>query len=228
MSPLRQWAEGVWIAEAPQRFYGLPFGTRMTVVRLSDGSLLLHSPIVLSSELRAEIDALGEVRHAISPNKLHHLYLAGVRDAYPQVCLHAPPGLAAKRTDLQLDRELGDRPAPEWAGTLEQLVVRGSRVLEEVVFFHAASATLLVADLCEHFGPWSPALTRCLVRPFGMYARPRMPVDWQHTFRDREATRQSFERLLAWPFERVILAHGRLLESDAKPIFEREYAWALR
>ena len=97
-----------------------------------------------------------------------------------------------------------------------------------MVFHHPASRTLIVADTCEHFGPHSPPLTRFVARVGRMYDRPRMPPDWQLSFRDRAATRASFERLLAWDFDRVILAHGRLLESGAKALFEREYAWALR
>jgi hypothetical protein len=228
VSQLRNWAEGVWVAEAPLRFYGVPFGTRMTVVRIADGGLLLHSPIPLSAALRDEIDALGEVRHAVSPNKLHHLYLGEVRESYPNVRVHAPPGLARKRSDLDFDDQLTDTAAPAWAGTLEQVVVRGSRVMQEVVFFHPESATLLVADLCEHFGAWSPPLARWLTRLARMYDRPRMPPDWQLSFRNREKTRTSFERIMAWEFDRVILAHGALLESGAKAIFAREYDWALR
>jgi len=228
MSLLREWADGVWIAEAPLRFYGFEFGTRMTVLRDADGSLALHSPIPLSPTLRSEIDEKGEVRHALSPNKLHHLYMGSVRDVYPQVRLYAPPGLAEKRPDIPFDEELSDKPPAAWAGVLDQHVVRGSRLMDEVVFLHHASATLLVADLCEHFGPDSRPLTRIMARVARMYARPRMPPDWQFSFRDRAKTRASFERILSWDFDRVILAHGALLESGAKTHFEREYAWALR
>ena len=96
--------------------------------------------------------------------------------------------------------------------------------MQEVVFFHAASRTLIVADLCEHFGPWSPRLTRLVARLGNMYGKARMPPDWQLSFRDREATRASFQRILAWDFDRVILAHGENLEQDAKEVVAR--AWA--
>lgn len=227
MSELRQWSTDVWIAEAPLRFFGLQFGTRMTVVRLADGSLLLHSPIPLPPRLRARVDALGPVRHVVSPNKLHHLFLGPALAAYPRARLHVPPGLARKRPELAGGEPLTDLAPSAWAGTLDQLVVRGSWMMEEVVFLHRASRTLIVADLCEHFGRQSPLLTRVVARIAGMYGRPRMPPDWRFTFRDRAARRAAFARLLAWDFDRVILAHGALLDAGAKPVFEREYAWAL-
>jgi hypothetical protein len=199
----------------------------MTIVRLPDGGLWLHSPIEITPALGAEIDSLGSVRHVVAPNKLHHLHLASARRAFPAAKLHTPPGLASKRTDLAFDFELGSEAHPDWRGVLDQLVIEGSRMVQEVVFLHRSSRTLVVADLCEHFGPWSPRLVRGLARVAFMYGRPCMPPDWRLTFRDRIATRRSFSRLLAWDFERVILAHGALLEADARRIFEREYAWAL-
>lgn len=224
---LHPWSAGVWIAEAPLRFYGIEFGTRMTVVRLGDGALLLHSPIPLPPRLREEIDALGPVRHVVSPNKLHHLYLGEALAAFPQAHLYVPPGLARKCPQFADAEPLTDAAPAAWGGVLEPLVVRGSAAMQEVVFFHAASRTLIVADLCEHFGRHSPPLTRGVARIARMYGRPRMPPDWQATFRDRAARRASFERLLAWDFDRVILAHGALLEAGAKTVFEREYAWAV-
>ena len=64
-------------------------------------------------------------------------------------------------------------------------------------------------------------------RVANMYGKPRVPPDWQLSFRDREATRASFQRILRWDFDRVILAHGALLECDAREILARAYAWAL-
>ena len=227
MARLRQWTDGVWIAEAPLRFFGFPFGARMTVVRLSRGGLLLHSPIAIDASLREEIAELGAVEHVVAPNKLHHLHLASARAAFPGARFYAPPGLRAKRPDLAFEADLGDAAAPEWSADLESSIVRGSPIMQESVLFHRASRTLIVADLCEHFGPHSALSIRILTRLARMYDRPRMPPDWQWSFRDRAATRASFERLLAWDFDRVMLAHGRLLGSGAKAIFRRETRWAV-
>ena len=227
MSELQQWSTGIWIAEAPLRFYGIPFGTRMTVVQMSDGSLLLHSPIPLSPRLRSQIDSLGRVRHIVSPNKLHHLFLNEALAAYPKARIHAPPGLSKKRPEFASAEQLTDIAPVAWEGTLEPLVVQGSRIMQEVVFLHRASRTLVVADLCENFGRHSPPLTRLVARVARMYGHPRMPPDWQFSFRDRAARRASFERLFEWEFDRVILAHGALLDAGAKAVFQREYAWAL-
>ena len=100
--------------------------------------------------------------------------------------------------------------------------------MEEVVFLHRASRTLIVGDLCFFFGPESPWLTRWVARAAGMYDRARLPPDWRWTFSRRAETRRSFERLLSWDYDRVILAHGQLIEAEAKDVFRRSYAWALK
>ena len=224
---LQKWSDGIWIAEAPLRFFGISFGTRMTVVRLDDGSLLIHSPIHITPSLQSKLDQLGPVKHIVSPNKLHHLFLDAAITLYPGAKLYVPPGLVGKRPEFSFGAPLTDAAPGPWAGVMEQLVIRGSSQMEEVVFFHPRSRTLIVTDLCENFGRHSPPLTRVVAWIARMYGRPRMPPDWQLTFRDREALRTSFSRLFSWDFDRVILSHGALLRSGAKLILDREYAWAL-
>jgi hypothetical protein len=150
----------------------------MTVVRIEDGSLLLHSPIALSSRLRSQIDCLGPVRHIVSPNKLHHLFLNAAVAAYPGARLYVPPGLIEKRPEFARGEHLTDVPPSAWVGTLEQIVVRGSNIMQEVAFFHPRSRTLIVADLCENFGRHGRLLTCLLARLARMYNRPRMQPDW--------------------------------------------------
>jgi hypothetical protein len=77
-------------------FYGLPYSTRMAVIRLSDGSLFVWSPVALSTALRAAVDALGPVRHLVSPNALHHLFLAEWTSAYPEARLYASPPIVRR------------------------------------------------------------------------------------------------------------------------------------
>ncbi|HSP17877.1 MAG TPA: hypothetical protein VLQ79_00060, partial [Myxococcaceae bacterium] len=65
MSELVQHAEGLWTASAHHRFYGLRLGTRMTVIRLPDGTLWLHSVVAVDDLLADEIQVLGPVRHLV-------------------------------------------------------------------------------------------------------------------------------------------------------------------
>jgi len=226
-TPLRQLAENLWVAERPQTFYGLPVGTRMTVVRLAGDRLLLHSPVALDTGLRAELDALGRVSFAVAPNRVHHLHAGEVATAYPGTRLWVAPGLERKRPDLRFEAVLGDDAPAEWRDELAQVFFRGRPYENEVVFFHRASRTLVMCDLAFNFGPRSPAPTRILMKLLRSYGRFGPSTLDPLLIRDRRAARESLERILAWDFDRIIVSHGDVLERGGHEVLRRGYAWLL-
>jgi hypothetical protein len=227
MPALRQLDEDLWIAERPQRFYGLEVGARMTAIRLADRSLLLHSPLALDAALRRELDALGPVRFAVAPNRFHHLYAGDVARAYPDSRLWVAPGVERKRPDLAIAGLLGDEAPAGWEGQVDQLLFRGRPFENEVVFRHRASRTLLLCDLAFHFGARAAPLTRLLMRALGSYGRFGPSRLDRFLIRDRPAARQSLERILAWDFDRVVVAHGDVLETGGREALRAGYGWLL-
>jgi len=225
--PLRSLAEDIWVADRPQAFYGLSVGTRMTVIRLPGGRLLLHSPVALDTALRAELDAIGRVSYAVAPNRVHHLYAGDVAKAYPGARLWVGPGLERKRPDLAFVAVLGDDPPEEWREDVWQTFFRGRPYENEVVFLHRASRTLILCDLAFNFGPSAATPTRLLMKLLRSYGRfgPTTLDPW--LIRDRDAARQSLERILAWDFDRVVVAHGDVLESGGRDGLRAGYAWLL-
>ncbi|HEY8152762.1 MAG TPA: DUF4336 domain-containing protein [Myxococcota bacterium] len=227
LDPLRALAKDLWVADRPQTFYGLPVGTRMTVIRLSGGRLLLHSPVALDEGLRAELDALGRVRYVVAPNRVHHLYAGEVAKVYPEARLWVGPGLERKRPDLRFEAVLGDDAPEEWRDEVQQTFFRGRPYENEVTFFHRASRTLILCDLAFNFGPRAAAPTRLLmklIRSYGRFGPSRLDP---FLIRDRVAARQSLERILAWDFDRVVVAHGEILESGGRKALREGYAWLL-
>lgn len=224
---MRQLAEDLWVVERPLRFLGLSIGTRMTVVRLRDGSLFLHSPVALDEALQAELARLGPVRHAVAPNRFHHLFIGDYRRAFGEVRLHAAPGLPKKRPDLEFDAVLSDEPPPAWAGQLDQEHFKGFPVMSEVAFCHRASRTLLTSDLAFNLGPEAPFVTRAAFRMVGGYGRLGPSAIEKVLIRDRAAARASLERILAWGFDRIVVAHGTVLESGGPQALRAGYRWLL-
>lgn len=226
--PLRPVGEDIWIADRPQRFYGLAVGARMTVMRLADESLLLHSPIALDAGVRRELDALGAVRYAVAPNRVHHLYAGKVAEAYPGTRLWIAPGLETKRPDLRYVAILGDEAPAEWRGQVDQVFFRGRPYENEVVFCHRRSRTLIICDLAFNFGPSAALSTRILmslIRSYGSFGPTKLdPL----LIRDRSASRASLEGILALDFDRVIVAHGDVLEHGGRTALRDGYAWLLR
>jgi hypothetical protein len=215
--------DSLWVAQIPLRTYGLEIGTRMTVCRLSSGDLWLHSPIKPDEELRQQLDSLGKVKFIIAPNRQHHFFIRDMIAAYPEALLFGSPDLPAKFPDLPFDGILGDRPEPGWSAELDQLPIRGNIFHDEVVFFHRHSKTLIVADLCISGHPEQPPFTRLVLWLAGVYQKPGPLLDVKLAYLDKRAARNSIAQVLDWNFEQMILAHGHLVNSGAKQVFERAY-----
>ena len=43
--------------------------------------------------------------------------------------------------------------------------------------------------------------------------------------RDKKLARRQVDRMLAWDFDRIILAHGAPVESGGREVLRRAYAW---
>jgi len=224
---MKQIDHGLWVADQTLRFAGLEVGARMTVVRLPAGGLLLHSPIRPTKELVEEVRTLGAVGALVAPNRFHHLFAAAWLDACPGTPLFVAPGLESKRPDLPAAGVLSDVPELIWNGALEQIVIQGLPMTNEVVFFHPASRTLIVTDLAFHIGPDRPALTRWAFSLLGAYRRLAPTFLERLIIRDRARFRASLQHVLEWPFERVVVAHGSVLEAGGRRELARGYAWLL-
>lgn len=224
----REFAPSLYIADGPVvSFYGFPYPTRMAVVRLSDGSTWVWSPVALTEELLKLVNDIGPVRHIVSPNKIHHLFLAEWANRSPDALLYAPPGLAQRKPDLHFDAELGDEPAAAWATDIDQVIFRGSLAMEEVVFFHRESRTVIICDLIQRHPAtavtgWKGVLMKLdsLVGEHGS-----TPREWRASFLRRGKARAAREKVLGWNPERLLIAHGECAQTNASKIIEEALGW---
>jgi hypothetical protein len=223
---LREIDTGIWVTEAPQKFLGAEIGTRMTVIRLADGSLFVHSPVHLDDEVRATLDRIGPVRHVVAPNRYHHLYAADYSQSYREAKLYAAPGLETKRRDLHFDAILSDEAPEAWRGQIDQLVFRGFPPLNETVFFHRPSRTVLFTDLLFNLTHTDSAWTRVVMTLDGGFGRPAVARTFRLLMRMRKQTvMDSVARILKWDFDRMTLAHGDIIESGAKTVLQGAYSF---
>lgn len=207
--------------QAPQRFYGLEVGCRMTVM-VVDGSLFLHSPLELGSEVDCELLAsLGEPRWLLAPNRLHHLRVGPWLERGLEGW--AAPGLLEKRPDLKFAHVVEDTCEP-FGSDIRLIPLRCFPLTNEVIVWHKPSRTLVVTDLVFNFTPADPWLTRTAMRCSGAY--PGCRVSLLERFGvDRSVARQEIRALLDLDFDRLIPSHGAIIETGAKEALRGAYDW---
>ena len=219
--PLTEYLPGqLWLQEYPIHFAGCDFNARMAVIRVSDTELMVHSPCEIDSETKKAITELGDVAYIVAPGSYHHLYIPSAQAAFPDAETYICPGIERKRPEIDFDWFLGDRPPEAWAGVLDQVLVRGNKLIWEVAFFHRPSKTLLLVDLIENFTDETPDVNWLLTLwwkvVFRMWNHPKPAPEYQMGWRDKVAARRSLNKILEWDFDKIIMSHGDLIETDAK------------
>jgi hypothetical protein len=205
----------------------LPFTTRMTVVRLANGDLFLHSPIAFNAALAEDLRSRGSVRHLVSPNQFHYAHLGEWAKAFPDAVswgsAQAYKRARSRGIDVHFKRQLGEIAPAEWNDEIDQTLIPGG-IFKEFAFFHVSSKTLILTDTLINIEldkinqPWRFA-TRLsgMYYPFGqVFFGMRVPQLLQ-----RSRTRAAFAKVRSWRPERIVLSHGRCFEENAAEAIQR-------
>jgi hypothetical protein len=233
MPELQQFAGNLWIMDGPNvRDMGFMFTTRMTVVKLSDGSLWVNSPVPLPPDALNRVVQLGPVRYLVAATPRHVWRLAAWHALFPDAQLWA-----ARRTQLTLQKGdspftgiLTNDPPAAWRDDLDQLPFEGNPLIEEVLFFHKQSRTLILDDLIQIHPLITGHIFRNALFRLAGVASPHggVPLDIRLVFTHRKRARQSLEKLLSWDFDKLIIAHGPCIPNDAKVFVMRAFHWLNR
>jgi hypothetical protein len=86
---------------------------------------------------------------------------------------------------------------------------------------------LIVTDLIQRHDPhgqsWWWRVVKGWAGVLGSEGGTSRDLRW--TFRDKAAARRSAERILAWDFDRLVIAHGACVEHGARAVVARAFAW---
>ncbi len=230
MSDLSAFGECIWIVEGPSvRDMGVMFTTRMTVVKLCNGSLWVDSPVSVPPETLKRITGLGPVTYLVAATPRHVWRLSAWHTLFPEAQLWAsrPTPFTLKKGPLPFTGILDDEPPQAWKIDIDQLAFKGNPLIEEILFFHKPSRTVILDDLIQihpkvegkHF---RNALFKLegVVSPYG-----GVGLDIRLSFVRRNLARQSLQKLLSWDFDKLIIAHGPCIEKDAKAFVKRAFRW---
>ena len=226
---LQEITHDIYCAESGMRMPGgIHFPLRMTIVRLPEGRLWLHSPIAIDDALAAEIEALGTVAWLVAPNCFHHLFVKKAKKRWPEAAIYAAPGLESKRPDMPIDETLGEQVPEAWADTFSQYVVAGVPKLGEVVFLHRPSKTLIVTDLVFNIREPKGLMAKLMFTLAGTNNRFAQSRLIRVVTKDRRKAGEACRQILAEDFETVIVTHGEIVTDDARQRTEKALTWMLR
>jgi hypothetical protein len=204
----------------------IPLGHRMTVVRLPTGGLFVHSPVAWTPGLAAELARLGPVEVLVAPSWFHDSYWPPWFRAHPKARFLCAPGMEQAIRGITFEETLAAEPDPAWGDVLQQTCVEGMPKVNEHLFLHLPSRSLIVADFVFHLVAADlPPITGQLMRLFGSYDRFAVSKVYRSQVRDRSALRDSVERVLAWEPARVVVGHGRILEVDVVDRLHQAWSW---
>ncbi|MGA8477757.1 MAG: DUF4336 domain-containing protein [Chthoniobacterales bacterium] len=214
----------------PIRFGGIPLWHRMTVIRLTNGGLVVHSPTRLDLASRQEFQKLGPIVAIVAPSWWHDLYLREYLSAYPDARLYGAPTLVRWNRSLPFAEALGDAAPSLWAGDIDQLHVQGIGLfLDEIVFYHRHSRSLIVTDLLFNLSEKDAWITRALGSVvIGPFPGCRFPRLYRPAVTDRRRMRTSLERILDWDFDQIIVGHGAVVQNHGMEVFRTAFRWLLK
>jgi len=223
MHRLRQFGPNIWTVDQPSNFIGVPLGLRMTIVRLANQQLVIHSMSPCDAETHAAIQALGEVRYLIAPNLEHTRFIDVWLNDYPETIVYAPTvELLAKHPTAKNSNTL-----PFHHDELLCQPINGMPRLQEFAFFHKESQTLILTDLAFNLGGEMPLWGKCFLRLNGACNRFTPTRILKLLIKDQRAFCDSIQAIAQWDFKQIIIAHGTPVTQDARSIFDKAFAWAL-
>jgi hypothetical protein len=131
--------------------------------------------------------------YLVAPGTYHYQHMASAQAAFPAAETFICPGVERKCPELKFDWLLGDTAPDAWRGQLDQVLVRGSRWIWEIAFFHRVTRTLILVDLVENFTDRTPRANWELKiwwkAVFQMWNNPKPAPEYQWGWRDKRKGR---------------------------------------
>lgn len=220
---------GIWHAEDDLFMPGkIHFRVRMTVIQLEGNRLMLISPISMKPALAEAIEKLGKVTWIVAPNAFHHLFIRESLERWPEAELWGPSALHKKRKRLSFTGTLNGNVPQAWEKDLELQWIQGAPRMDEVVFFHKPSQTLIVTDLVFHINRYKTKRTAIMLRMAGVHKRFAQSRLWRFLLvKNRSKVAQSVASIFRWDFQRVVMAHGDILEENVRAQMAQALEWML-
>jgi hypothetical protein len=212
--------ENLW--RVPGTLPGMALKRVMTLVRLEDGRVVIHSAIALEEPAMAEIEAWGTPAVLLVPNRYHRLDAPAYLERYPKLEVFCPRGSRAGieevvRVDGDYDEFAGGRNL-----TIEHL--EGVRKGEGVLTVRSPGGATLVFNDAIFNVPHGRGLPGFIFRYItDSTGGPKVTrlFRWL-AVKDKAAFGEHLRRLAETPdLARIIVSHHRMITDDPAGVLRK-------
>jgi hypothetical protein len=207
---LTQLEAGLWTVTGELHMPLTRLERRMTIVRLSDGSLIIYSAIALAEPEMKRIEDAGRPAFLIVPGVFHRTDARIWKQRYPQLKVLAPASarkaaeeaVPVDATELAFDDE-----------SVQFITVGGTSGYEAALMVRrAAGTTLVVNDVIGNM-PHEAGFVLRLMRFAG--EEPHIPLPIKLGLKDKPGLRDQLRTWAAEPnLTRILVSHGDPIEGD--------------
>ena len=207
--PIEKHSENLWrvLGSLP----GMSLRRTMTLARMADGRIVVHSAIALDEASMKEIEAWGSPAFLVLPNGFHRLDALAYKARYPAIKVLAPKGARAKVEEvIALDETLDAFP-PDDAIHFEPLA--GLADIEAAMFVRSRDGvTVVLGDVVFNMDRKKDPLGFLFTTIFASAPGPRVSRLFKMlAVKDRSVLRSELERLAETPdLVRLVVAHEKL------------------
>ena len=224
MGNLKQIAKDLYCLESTLKMPGgIKLSLRTTLICLPGERLWAHSPVPLNPSQADQIRSLGNPAFVIAPNLFHHLYVGPFVDRFPDAKIYAPKDLNLKQPELHFGGTLEEASPNLWENEIQFLPLLGMPKFNEWVFFHSNSKTLICSDLVFNLDHPRSTLEKIFWRINGGAGKPTATRLFGWMIKRPDLFSRSLSKVLDWPFDRVIMAHGKIIEARGAETLRQLY-----
>jgi hypothetical protein len=192
------------------------FPRRMTVVRLSDGRLVIYSAIALDEDEMAALEDYGAPAFLVVPSDRHRMDAPAWKSRYPAITVLTPSGARAKVQEVVAvdasDADFGD-------ASVRLIDVPGTQHHEVALEITAPGGLTLVVNEIIGDIHGAKGVRGWLLRLMGFAGEePHVPAPVKAQFaKGAEELAAQFRRWADMPaLQRIIVSHGDIIDADPR------------
>ena len=201
---------------------GMSLKRVMTVVRLDNGRLVIHSAVALDDDAMAEIEAWGRPGFLLVPNAYHRLDAPAYAERYPDLKVLCPRGSRKKiEAVVRVD---GDYDAFPEDSKVELRYLDGLREVEGVMIVRSDGGSTLVFNDAVFNMPHGEGIPGFIFRHLtASTGGPRVTRLFRMlAVKDKAAFKADLERLADTPgLKRIIVSHHRTIVDEPAAVLRR-------